>query len=199
LRLLCATAGLALSAAGHAGTDKKILPATICQPLLETPAPDPDTSLDTLRSIRYDATGRVSNDSTTRRVGVVCPVIRDSTERPLNYLRVYYVDNHAGADEANNLECKLRSNTVWGDKELDMESADALSVPPQNPAMEGIGIPGFGSGFWTFKQIQKVGNGDITRETSYTMTCLLPPRSAPTQQSPTGHSYIGAIVAQEPD
>jgi hypothetical protein len=126
----------------------------------------------------------------------VCPILRDNTQRRLNYVRVYYVDNHSGGEDAHVLACALRSNNIWGNSELDEQGLDTLVAPPEHPV---DGLEGIGAGHWTFWEVDQVGGGDVNHETSYTLTCLLPPRSGPTQQSPLGHSFIGSIVVEERD
>ena len=160
-----------LLSANIASADTKIFPATICKIW------GGDDHL--AEYIQYSQFGKVINTHPTQRVGIVCPIMREHTNRRAD-VRVYWADGvfGAGANNTGTLSCRLRSNTVWGG-----QSVASQGYNSENHS--GTQYAGVESGSWVWQNLYADGS------TNYTLFCLLPPTLG------GQHSFIGSIRTSE--
>ncbi|MCB1805476.1 MAG: hypothetical protein KDK04_30675 [Candidatus Competibacteraceae bacterium] len=135
--------------------DKKIFPATVCQVW------GGDKSF--ADYISYSQFGQVMNTHPTKKIHIVCPVMREHPDRRVD-IRVYWIDGFIGegANNLGTLSCRLRSNTVWGDNSY-------ASVSYNSAQYSGILHNGVESGNWLWQNLYANG------ESIYTLFCGLPP------------------------
>lgn len=182
-RLALALAGLlscttmAFSSTASAATT--VYPGTICQPW-------GGHSAALQNFIEYSQFGMVFNDHATNRLGIVCPIPRNNNlaSNPVNWVRVYYTDNHPGAGSAGQLACRLRSNSAFGDSGVDSQVRSVRAGTTFR-------------GSWFFNQVD-LGPGDPDGGVSsgfsdfnYTLFCRLPPTSNGRRSS------IGTIIVND--
>lgn len=158
-------------------SDKKIIPPSTCQIASSHSAFAP--------FLRYDPLGRIENHHNSRRITVVCPIVRDNTQAPLNYVRVYFEDsNNLPENSANGdtgvMGCRLRSVDHYGRVQLDTD-VDSTNDDPN----------GVAQGAWVL-YVDETNNGGAFDESMYTLTCYIPPLQNGNASS------IGAIVIEEP-
>ena len=199
--------------ASEASADGKLVPATVCQPLVQintnplaTEAAilaDQADAVERIANIRYSVNGRVLNQSSTTRFGVVCPIVRDNLKQPLNWIRVLCADNHLdppmpSADRREVLECEVRvaAGLATGTSDKQRCESNTKECPFDVPT--GFGT---GTGYWQFKELDIVSSADdannlnnVYRFSHYTLVCQIPPRD--------GHngpfSWIAGIMIDEP-
>jgi hypothetical protein len=164
MAMLC-VAGSTLVAGEAVADDAKLVPATVCQPLVEPTedtVEDPGDVLERITNIRYDRNGRVLNQSLTRRLGVVCPILRDNTQRRLRWIRVIVVDQFPdpvvpSADKHEVLKCEARAAAGVATVPSDIDPVDTLSGEFDSPGL----APGTGSVAWYFR-LDNVNSGDAS-------------------------------------
>ncbi|PSB00971.1 hypothetical protein [Merismopedia glauca] len=169
LLLLIPTVGvMALPSVASAET-KQVLPATICQ--LHGQALT-DNTLAGNESLSYSQHGAVFNNSTTKYLNVVCPIIRHSQNRAT--IRVYYAAKNPGLP----LKCRVHSNSYYGDTAFNSTGwATALGTASPN------------SGVWWFHTVPQTNNSFGI--SNYTVFCQIPPTAG------NFKSFIGSFIVQD--
>lgn len=178
LGALLTTALTAHQAPAFAATDAKILPATICQAWVPMELNSWDAEVSEMRnSIRYSVNGRIENANLTKSLTVVCPLVRDTVASRLNWLRVYFRDNHPGdgINENGAVRCRLRANNPQGTGHV-AEDFDH-SIAGDADSLDGD---------------FEMGLSAASTDGSYTLTCVIPPVFNGVRSS------IGSIVIEEP-
>ena len=191
-----------------ASADAKLVPATVCQPLVQisqSSQENPDDVLERITNIRYSYNGRVLNQSATKRLGVVCPVLRDNLARRLDWIRVIYSDGFPDVggpseDRHEVLECEVRAANGLATVASDREPANTqASASNPNP----FDVPGLAAGtgsghfqFWGLDEVESNDNVDnplsVYNVSHYTLICLIPPRFG------NEFSWIAGIMISEP-
>lgn len=184
--------GITLIAASHttAQADGKFYPGTMCHV---------EQASHTSRSaLRYANTGMAVNNSTTDRLQVVCPIVRDSMASGGTVSTRVFI--HASNNGAPAMACELREIETWGGGVIQLDRAV---------------VPNFGGGIGPvcntqiadeFADSQVVSchldlNLTGTRQWSgafgsgYVLACALPPRD--TVAPYTGRSGIGGYFVLE--
>ena len=172
-------------AAAVAHADAKVYPGTSCQVW--------GGHKDFAEYISYSQFGAIMNTHPTKRLGVVCPLMRDRPDRLMD-LAVYWTDAYMADDGAKSeLRCRFRSNNIWG-----IPSNISSSVGSDNwgDAFIDQNEQGYGTvqrgRFWWNNLNGQQSNGAFDHDTStYTVYCLLPPTYD------GKHSSIGSFVTEE--
>ena len=186
----CHTTGLLLSVmvaafpvAARAQTDSKILPATVCQVWgpFENNLSAAVVS-DIRNSIRYTHNGRIENWHPTYKIGVVCPLVRDTVASRLDWLTVTFRDNYPGTGASNRgrLDCTLLANNREGTAAVASHYEDSEGENGDSPDNDGV------------FDFENMTLDDAATDGSYTLFCGIPP---------TYHglrSFIGSMRYQEP-
>jgi hypothetical protein len=167
----------------RADTDSKILPATMCQvwgPFEENLSAA--TVADIRNSIRYTENGRVENWHPTYAIGVVCPLVRDNIDKPLDWLTVTFRDNYPGTGTNGRgiLRCWLLANNREGTSQVASDYEDSEGANGDSPDNDGV---------FDFEHMTL--DAAVT-DGSFTLTCTIPPMSHGAK------SFIGSIRYQEP-
>lgn len=165
-------AGLLLALTSTAQAYRQVLPATICQPW-------GGNASSVSSKISYSQFGGVLNTHTSQRLGVVCPVPRHNQSHSVNWVRVYYDDNHPVGGGTHSLSCRLWSNSAYGEQSIDSQVVGTNSAG------------GTYSGFWQFSSVE--ANNSANYPSNYTLFCLIPP------MYDGNASSIGSIVVDEPN
>ena len=161
-------ATLALPQAAQAG--RQIIPGTACNVHY--------SDAQFASSIRYSINGRVMNDSSSRKLTVVCPVPRLNQANSANWVRVYYDDqNNLGGAENGRVECRLRSNNAYGEGTVDFSAKFGSAN-------------GTSSGYFHFTGVT-AANAYPNYPYIYTVACELPRKTG------GKFSSIGSIVIDE--
>lgn len=161
-----------------AATDSKILPATVCQAWVTMALNTWDAEVSEMRnSIRYSVNGRIENANLTKPLTVVCPLVRDTVASRLNWLRVFFRDNHPGdgVNESGAVRCRIRANNPQGTGHV-AEDFDH-SIAGNADSLDGD---------------FEMGLNAASADGSYTLTCVIPPVFNGVRSS------IGSIVIEEP-
>ena len=164
-------------APAHA-SDGKVLPATVCQVWVPSNATAAEVT-ELRNSARYSVNGRVENFHPSKTLTVVCPLIHDTINAPLHWVRVSFRDKYAGNGYNNTgvLKCRIRSNDRFGEFEHDDFYRDSDEGDNDLDAQ----------GDFEF-----LGLDTVEQDGNYTLTCVIPPFSA------GGASSIGSIAVEEP-
>jgi hypothetical protein len=172
LTVLLVSISVAIPSVVHA--DRKIFPATICQIWGEYPHFS--------AYLGYSQFGRVVNHHPTMRIGVVCPIMRDNTEKALNYVNIHIADAYIGSgiDQNGVLRCELHSNGQF-DAVLGIIGADT----------DGHSLDDIVNGYYSAKWWFYPDDGDVNNDSNYTLFCLIPPALNGV------YSYINSIIIQE--
>ena len=169
LALAILTAALAPMQA-QAG-DKKLLPATVCQPW--------GTDTQYSNYLQYSQFGRLINTHTTKRLGVVCPIPRDETNSAPSHIRIYVKDaSQSSSGNKGKLKCTLYSTKPYGDGWVDYQTIET-------------GANQTGSMALTFHNLDNTWNGGQSNESGFAAICLIPPKWGP------NYSYVGSVAVVE--
>ena len=175
-RWLCASLIGTLMVATTAMADLKIYPATICKIF----ATDRNLS----RHLSFSQFGRLENRHPSRRIRVVCPILRDKTSS-VKKVEVRGYDGNPLDNRTGRLRCILRSNVRYGTR---------LLRSGRNPSQQIIRTRGSFVGLFTWNFQNLRSNRFSSSRSIYTLTCDIPPR-IPDSESFT--SYISSLAVTE--
>jgi hypothetical protein len=162
-QLCTALAIIALLGASHVAlaqqeVDRKVYPGTFCQPGLGLSGAQPSF-------VQYDDRGAIRNLSTTERLQVLCPVVRDETMGTAGLLRAtvrIFAGRSPGTSEIddNTFVCHLTGRTPFG-------------AIVDSSFQNNIGMP---TGNRTLFFENPTTSSDTNAPGAYLFECLLPPR-----------------------
>ena len=180
--LVAVVLGLA-AAVAHA--DAKVYPGTACQVWGGHKA--------FASSISYSQFGAITNTHPTKRLGVVCPLMRDRPDRLMD-LAVYWTDAYLADDGSKSeLTCRFRSNNIWGSQSNISSAANSSNWGDTFLDLNQSGFVTVQRGrFWWNNLLGTQSDVAFDYDTSsYTLYCLLPPVYDGRQSS------IGSFVVEE--
>ena len=169
--------------------DTKVFPATICQVW--------GAHKHLAEYLSYSQFGKVSNTHPNQKIGVVCPLLRDRPDRPMD-LSVYWADRYDGNGSNNRgvLTCVFRANSVWGNSSL---ASSFVASNNWGEAEHAINEQGFSEGLYgRFWWTNLTGGNTVLNydTTTYTLFCQIPP-TFDVSHDETRESYIGSITLVE--
>ena len=159
-----------IPAQANAG-DKKLIPATVCQPW--------GTDTQYSNYLQYSQFGRLINTHTTKRLGVVCPIPRDETNGAPSHFRIYIHDgSQSNSGDKGKVKCTLYSTKSYGNSWVDWQVIQTGAIQTGSMAL-------------TFHNIDNTWNGGSGNESGFAALCLLPPKWG------NVYSYLGSIAVIE--